>query len=148
MRMVLYGRFVDFMPPTYDDYFDDGLIGGHIYARNAERASLRTADYEYYIVENGKFITIDDATFPEKVLARFIFLLCPCKKEIVGVRSSKINSVNPYSDPIPQLGIRLDEKGRKVVDTDYYDEAKRRGEETGREELVQDAIIKEEAALR
>ena len=121
MRMVFYGRFVDFWPVSYD--YDDDLIGGHIYARQSERASLRTAGYEYYVIEDGDYKTIYDANLLEKMFARFLFMFKVKKRKVLGVRSEKVVKVNPYSDPCPQLGVRLDESGKKVVDTDYYHDA-------------------------
>ena len=56
MRKVNYGRFVDFMFPEPD--YD--LIWGHIYQRNTEQASLKTAGYKYYITEEK---IIDDNKF-------------------------------------------------------------------------------------
>ena len=58
MRSVNYGRFVDFIPPEPD--YDSDLIGGHIYQRNTEQASLKTAGYKYYITEEK---IIDDNKF-------------------------------------------------------------------------------------
>ena len=121
MRKVKYGRFVDFMPIGYDA---DGLIGGHRYARQSEEESLRTAGYEYYIIDNNIKKTIGDATIIEKTYARFLFLFEPKKKKVLGVRSKTI--INPYSDPNPQLGVKLDEKGEKVVDKSYYESHEKR----------------------
>jgi len=124
MRKVYYGRFVDFMPPMAD--YDDGLIGAHIYTRHAESESLKTAGYEYYIFEprrgfvKGIITTINDATLLEKIRARFIFLFTPKKREILGVRSDAHH--NPYDDPDPQLGTKIDESGKKIVDKSYYNE--------------------------
>lgn len=124
MRKVNYGRFVDFMPPM-DDY-DYGLIGGHIYQRNAEEASLKTAGYEYYVTEEGHKVTIYDASLLEKLAARVKFVFNPKKKRVLGVRSEKKQDANPYSDPTPQLGVKLDKDGRRVVDKDYYRNAEER----------------------
>lgn len=124
MRNVRYGRFVDFMPPM-DDY-DNGMIGGHIYTRNAEEASLKTAGYEYYVTKDGDKVTIYDASFLEKMAARVRFVFNTKKKRVLGVRSEKKNDVNPYSSPVPQLGVRLDKDGNKVVDEDYYRSAEER----------------------
>lgn len=123
MRQVSYGRFVDFMPPSYDDY---GMIGGHIYQRNAEEASLRTAGYEYYVTKDGVKVTIYDASFVEKLLARAKFVFNSKKKRVLGVRTEKQEEVNPYSSATPQLGVRLDKDGNKVVDEDYYRAAEER----------------------
>lgn len=121
MRKVKYGRFVDFMPPSYDPY---GMAGGHIYARHAEEESLKTAGYEYYIIDNGENITVNDATAIEKARARFEFLFNFKKKKVLGVRTEIV--VNPYSDPNPQLGIRLDQNGNKEVDKAYYEKHEKR----------------------
>ena len=129
MRKVKYGRFVDFMPPEPD--YDSGLIGGHIYQRNAEEASLKTAGYEYYVTKDGSKLTIYDATFFEKLTARIKFVFEPKKKRVLGVRAEKKSEVNPYSDPTPQLGVRLDENGNRVVDEDYYRNAEERALERG-----------------
>lgn len=145
MRKVYYGRFVDFMPVS-DDY-DDGLIGGHIYARNSQRAALRTAGYEYYVVEDGQYYIVDKPTILEKLSARVKFLFQPYKKRVLGERrwKEKKSKVNPYSDSNPQLGIRLDSDGRKVVDDDYYDDAHVRSEE--KDSPVMAADVKEKRKL-
>jgi hypothetical protein len=124
MRNVRYGRFVDFMPPSYD--YDSGMIGGHIYTRNAEEASLKTAGYEYYVTKDGVKVTIYDASLLEKMAARVRFAFNTKKKRVLGVRTEKKDSISPYSDPVPQLGVRLDENGNKVVDEDYYRNAEER----------------------
>lgn len=109
MRNVNYGRFVDFMPPEPD-------YGGNIYQGNAEEASLRTAG----IKKHGIKITIYDASLLEKMAARLKFIFQLKKKRALGVRTEKKAEVNPYSNPIPQLGLRLDKDGNKVVDDDYF----------------------------
>lgn len=121
MRKVKYGRFVDFMPLGYDD---NGLIGGHIYASHSEEESLKTAGYEYYIIDNNVKKTIDDGTMIEKMRARFMFLFEPKKKKVLGTRSKSI--VNPYINPNPQLGVKLDENGDKVIDKSYYESHEKR----------------------
>ena len=129
MRKVNYGRFVDFMPPMSD--YDNGMIGGHIYQRHAEEASLETAGYEYYVTEDGHKVTIYDASMLEKLAARVKFVFNPKKKRVLGVRSERKQDVNPYSDPTPQLGVKLDKDGRRVVDRDYYRNAEKRALERG-----------------
>ena len=124
MRNVRYGRFVDFMPPSYD--YDSGMIGGHIYTRNAEEASLKTAGYEYYVTKNGSKLTTYDATLFEKLTARIKFVFEPKKKKVLGVRSDKKTYTNPYSNSTPQLGVKLDKDGNKVVGEDYYRNAEDR----------------------
>lgn len=140
MRKVRYGVFVDFMPPVYDPY---GLIGEHIYVRRAERESLKTAGYEYYIIDNGEIKTVADANFFEKIRARFLFLFNSRKKKVVGVRDEL--KVSPYSDPDPQLGVKLADDGKKVVDESYYrmhekrvmnDSQKSRGEKIEESEKI------------
>lgn len=140
MRKVNYGRFVDFMPPEPD--YDSGLIGGHIYQRNAEEASLRTAGYEYYVTKDGSKLTIYDATFFEKLTARIKFVFEPRKKRVLGVRSEKKADVNPYSDPTPQLGVKLDKNGNRVVDEDYYRNAEERALERGDRKAAREAYEK------
>lgn len=124
MRKVNYGRFVDFMPPEPD--YDSGLIGGHIYQRNAEQASLKTAGYEYYITEDGSKVTIYDASLLEKLSARIKFVFKPKKKRVLGVRTERQNDINPYSSTVPQLGVKYDKAGNLVVDEDYYNAAEER----------------------
>ena len=116
MRKVNYGRFVDFMPPEPD--YDSGLIGGHIYQKNAEEASLKTAGYEYYVTKDGSKITIYDASVFEKLTARIKFVFEPKKKRVLGVRSERVNDVNPYGSTMPQLGVKLDKDGNRIVDED------------------------------
>lgn len=140
MRKVKYGRFVDFMPPEPD--YDSGLIGGHIYQRNAEEASLKTAGYEYYVTKDGSKLTIYDATFFEKLTARIKFIFQPKKKRVLGVRTEKKAEVNPYSDPTPQLGVRLDKDGNKVVDEDYFRGAEERAIEKGDRKAAREAYEK------
>lgn len=140
MRKVKYGRFVDFMPPEPD--YDSGLIGGHIYQRNAEEASLKTAGYEYYVTKDGSKLTIYDATFFEKLTARIKFIFQPKKKRVLGVRTEKKVEVNPYSDPTPQLGVRLDKDGNKVVDEDYFRGAEERAIEKGDRKAAREAYEK------
>ena len=142
MRNVGYGRFVDFMPNYSDDVWDTGMIGGHIYQRNEEEASLRTAGYEYYVTKDGSKVTIYDASFVEKLLARAKFVFNPKKKKVLGVRSEKNDAVHPYSDPIPQLGVKLDENGNKVVDADYYKAAEERAIARGDRQAARQAYEK------
>ncbi len=124
MRKVHYGCFVDFMPPEWEP---DQPIGMHIYIRHAEEESLKTAGNEYYIVENGKKEIIKDANIIEKANAKLRYLLNPNKKKIVGERSN--SKVNPYSDPNPQLGVKLNEDGKKIIDDSYYNSAEKRVEQ-------------------
>ena len=124
IRKVNYGRFVDFMPPEPD--YDSGLIGGHIYQSNAEKASLKTAGYEYYVTKSGSKLTIYDATLFEKLTACIKFVFEPKKKKVLGVRSDKKTYTNPYCNSTPQLGVKLDKDGNKVVDKDYYRNAEER----------------------
>lgn len=135
MRKVRYGRFVDFMPPTYDD--DCGLIGAHAYIANAQREALKTAGYEYYVEDEGRKVTIDDANYVERMVALMFFVFASNKKRVLGSRS--ISSVNPYNDPTPQLGTRLDENGDRVVDEGYYENAIQRAIERGDRKAVVDA---------
>ena len=135
MRKVNYGRFVDFMPPEPD--YDSGLIGGHIYQKNAEEASLKTAGYEYYVTKDGSKITIYDASVFEKLTARIKFVFEPKKKRVLGVRSERVNDVNPYGSTMPQLGVKLDKDGNRIVDEDYYRNAEERAIERGDREALQ-----------
>lgn len=143
MRKVYYGLFLDYMPPRYDAC---DLIGMHIYIKNAQKAALKTAGYEYYIYEDGDRITIDDASSLEKMRARILFLFNMRKEKILGVRSSKKKDVNPYSDPCPQLGICLDSNGNKKVDNHYYDSACERGIQEDDMDKVLEAELKREEA--
>lgn len=140
MRNVSYGRFVDFMPyPSNEDVYDMDMIGSHIYQRNAEEASLKTAGYEYYVTKDGDKVTIYDASFLEKLFARTKFVFNSKKKRVLGVRSEAKGKVNPYSDTSPQLGVRLDENGKKVVDKDYFSAAGERAAARGDIKAVNDA---------
>ena len=117
MRNVKYGLFTDFMPPTIDDD-DTGLIGAHIYIRNAQRRAAKTLRNEYYVLHDGSTICIHDATFVEKALARLKFVFAKNKRKVVGVRGK----YNPYDGPVPRLGVCYGPNGQLEVDSEYFNE--------------------------
>ena len=117
MRNIRYGAFVDFMPPVYEPF---GLIGEHIYSRNAQEESLKTYGYEYYVVDENGYTTIKDVSTLEKILARAKFAISFNKKEVVGIRNGELSKRNPYNHIGAQLGVKLDENGHKIKDTAYY----------------------------
>ena len=72
---------------------------------------------------------------------RFKFIFQPKKKRILGVRTEKKTEVNPYSNSTPQLGVRLDKDGNKVVDEDYFRAAEERAIEKG-DRKAQDKLMR------
>lgn len=144
MRDVKYGKFVDFMPPTYDG---SGMIGARIYVRQAQEEALKTAKNEYYIQEGYREIIVKDANIIEKMRARFKHLIDIDKHKVVGSRESALN--NPYNDPEPQLGVRINKDGKKEVDSSYYENRRARTEANDylskeeKEAIIEDANRKE-----
>lgn len=86
MRLVLYGRFVDWMPAKYEV---DQPIGVHMMIRRQQEMAAKTAGYEYYIIKDGHRVTIYDATRFEKLRALLLFAFKTDKKLILGERTPK-----------------------------------------------------------